>query len=137
MAEAMRGTKLGARSYESEIGVELAPRQEVTYDCPLGHVTEMPFSVEADVPATWECRVCGEEAKVRHGSEPEPVTVKVQRTHWDMLLERRTNTELESVLQERLALLRERGGATRASHDERVQAPAQRRGRRVEERRSA
>ena len=37
---------------------------------------------------------------------------KVPRSHWDMLLERRTRAELEELLQERLELLRARRGQT-------------------------
>jgi hypothetical protein len=36
---------------------------------------------------------------------------KVARTHWDMLLERRSRAELEELLEERLAYLRARRGA--------------------------
>jgi hypothetical protein len=35
---------------------------------------------------------------------------KIPRTHWDMLLERRTRDELEELLEERLTVLRERRG---------------------------
>ena len=59
------------------------------YVCPDGHRTELPFSVEAEAPATWECR-CGLEARLQGGPEPEAKPVKHQRTHWDMLLERRS-----------------------------------------------
>ena len=35
MAErALRGSRLGAQSYETDLGVEMAPRQSVTYDVP-------------------------------------------------------------------------------------------------------
>jgi len=53
----------------------------------------------------WECR-CGEEALLRDAERPEPKAVKPQRTHWDMLLERRTVAELQELLDERLDLLR-------------------------------
>jgi len=53
----------------------------------------------------WECR-CGVEALLRDASRPEPKPTKRPRTHWDMLLERRTVTELEELLAERLELLR-------------------------------
>lgn len=102
---ALRGSRLGATSYETDTHVELAPRQPVTYDCPNGHATTMPFSVEAEVPAVWECR-CGAEALLRHGDQPERKAVKPARTHWDMLLERRTVDDLEVLLTERLELLR-------------------------------
>jgi hypothetical protein len=37
---------------------------------------------------------------------PDEKPVKPARTHWDMLMERRTTAELEELLQERLELLR-------------------------------
>jgi hypothetical protein len=42
------------------------------------------------------------------GVEPEQKKTKPPRTHWDMLLERRSIAELEELLSERLELLRER-----------------------------
>jgi hypothetical protein len=104
---ALRGTRLGATSYENDDHVELAPRQVIQYDCPSGHTTSMPFSVEAEVPALWECAKCGAEALIRDGERPEAKPVKPARTHWDMLLERRSLEDLEVLLQERLELLRD------------------------------
>lgn len=110
MAErSLRGTNLSTLSLESEDGVAFSERQLVRYSCENGHVSELPFSVEADVPALWECR-CGLEARLVDGPEPERKRVKPQRTHWDMLLERRSLAELEELLEERLAWLRERRG---------------------------
>jgi len=103
---ALRGTRLGATSFESDDNVELAPRQIIHYDCPAGHTVSMPFSVEADVPYIWECR-CGAEGTIRNGEKPEVKPVKHVRTHWDMLLERRTVEDLEVLLQERLAFVRD------------------------------
>ena len=106
MAErSLKGSGLGTFSLESEAGVAQAPRQVAEYVCAAGHVTTLPFSVEADVPALWECR-CGLEALLRDADRPEAVPTKPARTHWDMLMERRTEAELEELLQERLALLR-------------------------------
>ena len=103
---ALRGMKIGANSMESEEGVELAPRVQARYDCPNGHTILLPFAAEAELPAVWECR-CGEEAILRDHVKPEPTKpVKQPRTHWDMLLERRTREELEVLLEERLELLR-------------------------------
>jgi hypothetical protein len=61
--------------------------------------------MEADVPALWECR-CGEQALREDTDRPEAKPTKPARTHWDMLMERRTTAELEVLLAERLALLR-------------------------------
>jgi len=91
---------------ESDTAVEPAPRRVAEYLCPNGHTVVIPFSVEADVPALWECR-CGSEALLRDAARPEPKPARHQRTHWDMLLERRTLAELEVLFEERLALLRE------------------------------
>ena len=107
MAErALRGTRLGATSYETDNGIDLAPRQDVEYGCPNGHKFGLPFSMEADVPAQWECRVCGAMALRVDGEAPEEKPGKPARTHWDMLLERRTVADLEEVLAERLEVLR-------------------------------
>jgi len=103
---ALRGSRLGAQSYENDAGVEMAARVEVAYDCPRGHHFTMPFSVEADIPIVWECRVCGAEALLVDGTQPEAKKSKPPRTHWDMLMERRTTADLEDLLAERLALLR-------------------------------
>jgi hypothetical protein len=112
---ALRGTRLGATSYETDEGVLPAARQDTTYDCPEGHSFTMPFAEEADVPATWECRTCGQPALRRDGERPEAKPVKAARTHWDMLMERRTIPELEELLAERLDLLRANGGAPAAT----------------------
>lgn len=112
MAESMRGTRLGALSYETELHVEPAERMSITYECSSGHRTVVPFSIEAEeIPYDWVCR-CGRTA-VRPGVEaPEAPAVRPARTHWDMLMERRTRAELEVLLQEQLeALYRLRGDA--------------------------
>lgn len=107
MAErALRGTRLGATSYENDRNTDLAPRQEVIYDCPRGHRFSITFATEADVPTNWECRFCGENALRVDGENPEAKQAKPARTHWDMLLERRSVEDLEEVLAERLELLR-------------------------------
>ena len=111
MAErALRGTRLGATSYENDRNTDLAPRQEIAFDCPKGQHFTVPFAAEAEVPATWECRVCGTIAFTAAGDQPSPKKTKPPRSHWDMLRERRSIADLEQVLAERLALIRgERG----------------------------
>ena len=107
MAErALRGTRLGATSYENDRNTDLAPRQDVAFDCPNGHHFSVPFAAEAELPATWECRVCGAVALAATGESPSPKKVKPPRSHWDMLRERRSIADLEQVLAERLALIR-------------------------------
>jgi hypothetical protein len=108
MAEgALRGTRLGTSSFETDENVVLAPRQSVVYDCPAGHVLAVPMSTEAEVPTTWECH-CGAVALQRDTVQPEKRPGKPARTHWDMLLERRSIEELEELLAERLEIMRGR-----------------------------
>lgn len=104
----LRGMRLGTQSMETVATAELAERITVTYDCPNGHVTDVPFSIEADIPTQWDCH-CGSVGLQRNApveEETPDVEEKTPRTHWDMLLERRTIAELEDLLQERLEVLR-------------------------------
>ena len=110
----LRGARLGGQSFEDERGIEFAARQQVGYQCPNGHAFEITMSVEAEVPATWECPRCGAEALSIDGIEPEQKVEKPARTHWDMLLERRSISALEDILTERLELLR--GGEIGPAH---------------------
>src|SRR6187431_80084 len=111
MAERMlRGSRLGAVSYESDRNTELAPRQTREYLCVKGHQFEVPFAVDAEVPITWECKFDGSVARLVDGNEPEQKKAKPPRTHWDMLLERRSMAELDDILNERLEEVRARRG---------------------------
>src|SRR5438270_6799080 len=66
----LRGSRLGTTSYETDRNTDLAPRQDIAFDCPHGHETRVPMSSEAELPATWECRVCGAPALRRDGEQP-------------------------------------------------------------------
>ncbi|MDO5747343.1 MAG: RNA polymerase-binding protein RbpA [Actinomycetaceae bacterium] len=107
MAErALRGTSIGAKSLESEEGVVFAERMQATYECKKGHSFHVAFAIEAFPPDEWEC-MCGEPALLRGRNEPEPdKPVKPVRTHWDMLIERRSIEELDELLEEQLKVLR-------------------------------
>ncbi len=110
----LRGARLGGQSFEDERGIEFAARQQVGYTCTQGHAFEITMSVEAEIPATWECPRCGAEALAVNGPAKEEKAEKPVRTHWDMLLERRSISELEDILTERLELLR--GGEIGPAH---------------------
>jgi hypothetical protein len=110
----LRGSRLGAISYETEYGAEPAPRNVAAYRCARGHEFSIPFSEEAELPTTWECRLDGTMAQLIDGPAPETKKVKAPRTHWDMLMERRTIADLEEVLEERLDVLRARRGTKSA-----------------------
>jgi len=101
----LKGSRLGTTSYETDRNTDLAPRQAARYDCPHGHSFSVPLASEAEVPATWDCRTCGATALLRDGAPTTAKPSKTPRTHWDMLLERRSIADLEEVLAERLAEL--------------------------------
>ncbi|WP_026550378.1 RNA polymerase-binding protein RbpA [Arthrobacter sp. Br18] len=105
----LRGMRLGAQSMETESGVEPAPRQRVEYRCDDGERVFVTFSSEAEIPAVWVSKT-GKEALLVNGEKPDTSNDKPVRTHWDMLLERRSVEELEQILQDRLTILRERRG---------------------------
>jgi hypothetical protein len=107
----MRGMRLGSQSLENEVGVNFAERQNYEYKCGNGHTTSLVFAADADVPEFWQCRQCSEEAAlITNGKyqELEVVHNRPGRSHWEMLLERRTKEELEEILQERIEYVRAR-----------------------------
>ncbi|MDO9380085.1 MAG: RNA polymerase-binding protein RbpA [Nocardioidaceae bacterium] len=107
MAErALRGARLGAQSFEDERGVEMAPRKDVEYVLDDGRRFTVTMSDEADLPHEWEDPRTGKIGTLVDGIAPEAKETKPARTHWDMLLERRSIPELEEILTERLELLR-------------------------------
>ncbi|MBP2368440.1 RNA polymerase-binding protein RbpA [Pseudonocardia parietis] len=79
-------------------GVE---RQGVVYWCAAGHSYCVTFAADASVPATWECR-CGLPA----GQDPDhpPVVAEpaVYRTPLEYLHERRSDADLDTILDEAL-----------------------------------
>ena len=110
----LRGMRLGAQSLQSEEGVVFSPRSSHIYHCEAcGNDTTMVFAQEAEVPDVWECKKCAQSAIRMVDSQPveiEQAELKIPRSHWDMLLERRTRPELEELLEERLTYLRARRG---------------------------
>ncbi|MBN9606796.1 MAG: RNA polymerase-binding protein RbpA [Actinomycetales bacterium] len=111
----LRGMRLGSQSLQSEEGVEFAARRKAVYRAEDGSTFEMTFAADAEIPEVWQSPRTGQEGRLvdEDGAlvAVEEAEVKAPRTHWDMLLERRTRAELEELLQERLELLRARRGA--------------------------
>ena len=81
----LRGSRLGAVSYETDRNHDLAPRQVARYRTDNGM-----------------------EGALIDGDVPEPKKAKPPRTHWDMLLERRSVEELDELLKERLDIIKTR-----------------------------
>jgi hypothetical protein len=109
----LRGSRLGSVSYENERSQAPAPRIRVGFDCLRGHHFEIPFAEEADLPGRWDCPTCGAPSEATNAVPAEPKPTKPVRTHWDMLLERRSTAELQILLDERLAEVRGDAGSTR------------------------
>lgn len=115
--QTMRGIRLGAQSLESEIGVHYSPRTKHSFQCRNGHLNEISFAQEAEIPSSWQCRSCPETALlVSDGKQLklEIEDIRTPRSHWEMLLERRSKQELEEILQERLSYIRSRRKAGKA-----------------------
>jgi len=104
--KSLKGHGLGSKSLADSQGVELAARQEISFDCPNGHHFTLTFAMEAELPTEWECPRCGQPSRRSDGVEPEVKETKAPRTHWDMLRERRSIPELEDILAERLEQIR-------------------------------
>ena len=104
----MRGSRLGAVSYETARNHDLAPRQIARYRTENGDEFDMPFAADAAVPGTWLCRNGMEGTLIEGDDLAEPKKVKVPRTHWDMLRERRSIEELDELLNERLEIIKSR-----------------------------
>jgi thioesterase domain-containing protein len=104
----MKGSRLGSESYETDRNHDLAPRQIARYRTGNGEEFEVPFADDAEIPGTWLCRNGMQGTLIDGGDLAEPKKVKVPRTHWDMLRERRSIEELEELLKERLEIVRSR-----------------------------
>ncbi len=114
MAErTLRGARIGSTSLQGEEGIEFSPRRRVEYLTDKGTRFTVMFDADAEPPAEWLDQRTGEvgflddEAGRAARAEFEEKGQQ-QRTHWDMLLERRTREELEELLEERLQILRKR-----------------------------
>lgn len=118
MAETMRGMRLGSQSLESDAGVELSERQRAGFRCPSGHEFSMVFAANVEMPETWDCRSCSQKAVRLDGVDliiQSMVNEDAPRSHYDMVLERRSREELEELLAEMLADMRSRRAAGRLS----------------------
>lgn len=116
MAErTLRGARIGATSLQGETGIKFAPRRRVEYVTDRDTRFSIMFDADAEPPAEWVDQRSGElgflddEAGQAARLEFEEKEQQ-QRTHWDMLMERRSREELEELLAERLSLLRARRG---------------------------
>ncbi|MDN6738563.1 MAG: RNA polymerase-binding protein RbpA, partial [Corynebacterium casei] len=94
-------------SYETDRAHDLAPRQMVKYRTAAGEIYEVPFAHDAEIPVEWLCKN-GSWGTLVEGEGVESKPIKPPRTHWDMLRERRSIEELDSLLEQRIDALRKR-----------------------------
>ena len=104
----MKGSRLGAVSYETDRNHNLAPRQIARYRTENGEEFDIPLADDAEIPGIWECRNGKQGTLIEGGELAEPKKVKVPRTPWDMLRERRSIEQLEELLRERLEIIKSR-----------------------------
>ena len=105
---AIRGSRVGAGPMgEAERG-ESAPRQTVTYFCAHEHRSVIAFAIEAVVPESWDCSKCGLPASVDSDNPPAAPKIEPYKTHLAYVKERRSDAESKEILEEAVALLRQR-----------------------------
>ncbi|MDO4908559.1 MAG: RNA polymerase-binding protein RbpA [Corynebacterium sp.] len=119
----LRGSRMGAVSYETDRDHDLAPRQMVKYKTESGEVYEVPFAHDAEIPPTWLCKN-GQIGVRVEGNNEAVEEQKPPRTHWDMLRERRSIEELDALLDERIEALRKRRRAAAKLLKEQQEAAA-------------
>lgn len=115
--QTMRGIRLGRQSLESEAGVSYSPRNTYQFLCPNGHSSEIVFAQDAEMPETWQCKSCSSFGTLLKDGKPITLSIteiKTPKSHWDMLLERRSKVELEVILKERLSYIKARRKAGKA-----------------------
>ncbi|MDO4911475.1 MAG: RNA polymerase-binding protein RbpA [Corynebacterium sp.] len=119
----LRGSRMGAVSYETDRDHDLAPRQMVKYRTESGEIFEVPFAHDAEIPVNWLCKN-GQMGVRVEGNNEAVEEQKPPRTHWDMLRERRSIEELDALLDERIEALRKRRRAAAKLLKEQQEAAA-------------
>lgn len=102
----LRGMRLGSQSMETESNVQPAPRQRVEYRTADGDRVFVTFAAEAEIPQVWVAKTGKEAYLVNSETGTQNDDDKPARTHWDMLMERRSVEELEKTLEDRLEYYR-------------------------------
>ena len=113
----LRGTRLGAISFETEEGVDFVATQNVTFRTEDGDEFQVTFMDGIDLPFEWTSPQTGKtgrrldaKGKPVQGVDPNAPTPPAPTvTHWEQLLKRRTIEELEVILAERRAEMRAAG----------------------------
>lgn len=111
MSGQIRGVRMGSHvQLGGEDRAPRAPRSEHLYRTETGHEFTVVFAEGAEIPDTWTSQY-GTGRLIGEAGTPAPHRAsddKHPRSHWDMLRERRSEAELEEILNEQLVRLRER-----------------------------
>lgn len=95
---------------QTERKINYAERKTYIYVCSqCNHETECIFFAEAEAPASWECKLCQHTAFLKddlENTESLKDGEHVRNVPLEILLERRSKEELETLLEQRLAYLR-------------------------------
>ncbi|MFI7676348.1 RNA polymerase-binding protein RbpA [Actinophytocola sp. NPDC049390] len=105
----LRGYRLKTPITEPDRNARPAPRVEIRFACPKRHEFTVPFATNAKVPAVWVCRQHGVEhcPRIDDPSDWQAPKGKPPRTHYVMLLERRSLADLEDLVDQALAGIRQ------------------------------
>ena len=104
----IRGSRIGAgRMGEADRG-ESAPRQRMMFFCANGHATRLAFSMDAEIPQTWDCPRCGMPAGQDEQAPPPALRNEPYKSHLAYVKERRTDADGEALLAEALAKVADR-----------------------------
>lgn len=76
---------------------EFAQRADAEYFCVNNHRFVITFAAGVAQPVTWDCPRCGQSAQLA-GSQAEAPVSDANRSHWDIVRERRTLGELADLL---------------------------------------
>ncbi len=103
---AIRGSRVGAGPLgESERG-EAAPRQRTRFYCANGHVIQVAFALDAELPDMWDCPRCGLPAS----RDPEQLLTAPKnepyKTHLAYVKERREDKDGYVILAEALMAMK-------------------------------
>ncbi|MGW5049756.1 RNA polymerase-binding protein RbpA [Actinokineospora sp. NPDC004072] len=81
------------------------PRAQARFACPTGHEFTVTFSADAETPADWRCPRHGVEHCPHTHNHPDRQPAEPRRppTHYGKLLERRSQQDLDTLLEQALA----------------------------------
>jgi hypothetical protein len=85
--------------------IDFAERVEIDFTCSNDHVFTYTFSAAITAPQSWDCPRCGKTG-ARSTPEVDKALGQTTKSHWNMVLERRSLPDLEKMMCEQLGALR-------------------------------